>query len=383
MKIPLYKPQNTVGSEVLDAIQQVLASGWLTSGPKTIEFEKCFANYIGSSFGLATDSCTSALYLSLEALGIKKNCSVVVPVNTFVATANVVRMLGAEPIFCDAAIDGEIDTVKLESLLETENSIKCVVPVHLYGYPCNMNAICRLVKKYDVKLVEDCAQAHGAAFDGKRVGGFGESGCFSFYATKNITTGEGGMIVTDNQKIKNRASLLRNHGQNKTPQQKSQSWRFDVSDAGFNFRMSEIEAAIGLKQMEKIDMITKSRQQIARKYKEELSKIDGIEMLHDPESSGPRQSVYHLLEVTIEKKYPMTRNKLYQFLKKRGIMTGVHYPPIHCFTYYKNTTKYRKGDFPCAELLYSKLLSLPMFPFMTDEEFQEIIGALKAAAKSS
>jgi perosamine synthetase len=376
--IPLYKPQNTVGQAELDAISEVFKSGWLTAGPKTIEFERNFSKFIGSKYAVGTSSCTSALYLSLEGVGIKKGVSVVVPVNTFVATANTVRSLGAEPVFCDTGEDGEIDPTKLESLIESDDSIECIVPVHLYGYPCDMKKISRIARKYRIKIVEDAAQAHGATFEGKKVGSFGEAGCFSFYATKNITTGEGGILVTDNTKLRDRALLLRNHGQNKTPKQKCSFWRFDVIDLGYNLRMSEIEAAIGLTQLEKIEIFAKSRLEIARRYKEELDKIDGIRMLHDPDSMGSRKGVYHLLEVTIEKEYPMNRDKLYRFLQRRGIITGVHYPPIHYFSYYQKTTRYKKGDFPCAEALYSKIISLPMFPFMTDQEFETIIRALKA-----
>jgi dTDP-4-amino-4,6-dideoxygalactose transaminase len=381
--IPLYKPQNTVGAEVLDAILEVLESGWLTMGPKTIEFERNFADYVGVKYGLATNSCTSALYLALDGLGMRSGASVVVPINTFVATANVVRLLGAKVLFCDVAEDGEIDPAKLETLLASDDKIRCIIPVHLYGFPCNMKYICRLADEYDVKMIEDCAQSVGATFGDKRLGSFGDASCFSFYATKNITTGEGGMLVTNNEEVRNRALLMRNHGQSRTPKEKIANWRYDVTDLGFNFRMSEIEAAIGLKQMEKLDIIIEARREIAKKYKEELAKIDGIEMLHDPESEIYSQGVFHLLEVRIEKQYPLNRDRLYHFLKKEGITTGVHYSPLHLFSYYRKTTKYRKGDFPCAEALYSKILSLPMFPFMTDQEFQKIIQTLKAGARKT
>ncbi len=378
--IPLYKPQNTIGAEVLDAIREVLESGWLTMGPKTLEFEKVFADYIGGTYSVATNSCTSSLYLALDALGMKNGVSVVIPVNTFVATANTVRLLGGEVVFCDVGEDGEIDVVELETLLKSNGNIKCVIPVHLYGFPCKMKEIERLVKEYDVKMIEDCAQSVGAEFEGKKIGSFGEAGCFSFYATKNITTGEGGMMVTNSKELKNRASLVRNHGQTRSPKQKVANWRYDVSDLGFNFRMSEIQAVIGLNQMEKISAIIKSRRGIAKRYKEELENIKGVEMLHDPTSDFYSQGVFHLLEVKIKKPFPLSRNTLYSFLKERGITTGVHYPPLHFFSYYQKTTKYRKGDFPQAEKLYSQILSLPMFPWMTDQEFQTVISALKSAS---
>jgi perosamine synthetase len=377
--IPFCKAQNILGDEEIDAIREVFESGWLTLGPKTAEFERVFADFVGDKYGVATSSCTSALYLALDGLGLKKGDSVVVPVCTFVATANIIRWYGAEPIFCDVDEDGEIDPKELASILETNENVKCVVPVHLYGFPCNMKEISRLTKKFNIKMVEDCAQAHGATAEGKKVGSFGNVGCFSFYPTKNITTGEGGMLVTNSKKVQNRALLVRNHCQTKTPIQKTTNWRYNVTDLGFNFRMSEIEAAIGLKQMEKIDLITESRRELARKYQAALEEIEGIKMLHDP-NNDLRQSVFYLLEVKVEKPYPLTRNKLYSHLQKRGITAGVHYIPLHYFSYYKNTTKYKKGDFPNAEALYSKILSLPMFPFMTEPEFQTIIEALQSNA---
>ena len=377
--IPLHKPQNTLGSEEIDAIREVFESGWLTLGPKTAEFERVFADFVENKYGVATSSCTSALYLALDSLSIKKGDFIVIPVNTFASTANVIRWIGAEPIFCDVGEDGEIDETELAGILETNEDVKCVVPVHLYGFPCNMKEISKLTKKYNIKMIEDCAQALGATFGGKRVGGFGNAGCFSLYATKNITSGEGGMLITNSKQVQNRALLIRNHGQTKTPNQKRTNWHYDISDLGFNFRMSEIEAAIGLKQMEKIGFITESRRELARKYQVALEEIEGIKMLHDP-NDNLHQGVFQLVEVKVEKPYPLTRNKLYSYLQKRGITTGVHYTPLHYFSYYKKTTKYKKGDFPDAELLCSKILSLPIFPFMTEQEFQTIIGALKANA---
>ncbi len=375
--IPLYKPQNSLGNEEVDAVREVFKSGWLTLGPKTVEFERVFAEYVRVKYGVATSSCTTALYLALDGLGIGKGDFVVVPVNTFVATANAVRLRGAEPVFCDVCEDGEIDPEKLANILETNEKVKCIIPVHVYGYPCNMKIISRLVRKHRVRMIEDCAQAQGATFGGKKVGSFGNVGCFSFYATKNISTGEGGMLVTSSKKVQKRALLVRNHCQTKTPAEKAADWHYDVTDLGFNFRMSEIEAAIGLEQIKKLDLITKNRRELAKKYKESLKEIEGIKMLHDPDDSICR-GVFHLLEVKVEKPYPLTRDELYNYLRERGIIAGVHYIPLHYFSYYKRTTKYKKGNFPCAEGLFQKILSLPMFPFMAEQEFQIIIGALKA-----
>jgi len=380
-KIPLYKPQTIVGKEVLKSIQEVLESGWLTMGPKTAEFERIFADYVGCRFGIANHSCTSSLFLALDALGLGKGDQVIVPVMTFVATANVVRWAGAEPVFCDVAEDAELDPEKLEELLETNPQIKCVIPVHLYGYPCNMDSICKMVSKYKIKNVEDCAQSHGATVGTKKTGSIGDAGCFSFYATKNMTTGEGGMLVTDSKEIKDRALLMRSHGQTKTPEQKIADYWYDVVSLGFNFRMSEIEATIGIKQMEKIDEMTRARLETAKRYKEELDKIPGITMLHKPDKRSARRGVYHLLVVKIENNYPLSRDQLYKRLQEKGVIAGVHYPPLHYFSYYQRTTKYKKGDFPTAEKLFSQILSLPMYPRMKEQEFQSVIHALKQNSK--
>lgn len=378
-KIPLHKPQNTIGQEELNAIREVLESGWLTLGPKTIEFERAFAEYNACKFGVASSNCTSALYMSLYGLEIRKGSFVVVPVNTFAATASAVRFFGAEPIFCDVAEDGEIDVAKLETLFESEANIDCVIPVHLYGFPCNMKEITRLKRKYSVKVVEDCAQGQGATFDGKKVGGFGDASCYSFYATKNITTGEGGMLLTNSEIVKKRAVLVRNHCQTKTPTEKIVDWHYDILDLGFNFRMSEIEAAMGIEQLKRIDLIIKSRREIAKKYKEALQHIEGIRMLHDPDDPTYK-SAFHLMVITVEKPYPLSRDELYRYLQNKGITTGVQNAPLHYFSYFKNTTKYKRGDFPCAEELYDKILSIPIFPFMTEQEFQAVISALKIKA---
>ena len=353
--------QNTLGGEEMDAIREVFESGWLTLGPKTGEFERVFADFVESKYGVATSSCTSALYLALDGLRLKKGDSVVVPVNTFASTANAVRWYGAEPVFCDVGETGEIDTGELAKILETNENVTCIVPVHLYGFPCHMTEISRLAKKYAVKMIEDCAQAHGAMFGGKKVGSFGDAGCFSFYATKNVTTGEGGMLVTNSKKVQKRALLVRNHCQTKTPRQKETAWRYDITDLGFNFRMSEIEAALGLTQMQKIDFITKSRRELAKKYQGALEDIEGVKMLHDP-SDNLFYGVFQLLAVKVEKPYPLNRNQLYLYLKKRGITAGVHYIPLHYFSYYKKTTKYKKGAiFQMLNICFQEFCRYPFF----------------------
>lgn len=365
-----------VNNEVLPMISKVLNSGWLTHGPETKKFEENFSRYIGCNFGVATSSCTAATYLTLKALGIGKGDKVVTPVMTFVSTANVVRWAGAEPVFCDVKEDGNIDVKRLKEILESTKDIKAIIPVHLYGLPCDIEEVVILARENGVYVIEDCAHAPGATFEGKKVGGFGDAGCFSFYATKNITTGEGGMVVTDSELIATRVRHLSSHCQTKSPAEKALDWAYDVDELGFNFRMSEIQAAIGLYQLKKIEGLIRERRKLAMKYAKSLSKIRGIKVSSEPPE---KRHVYHLFVIQVLKDLGISRDLLWRVLKENGIVTGVHYPPLHYLTYYKRTTNYKQGDFPVAESLFTKILSIPMYPNMTKEEFSKVISAIASA----
>jgi dTDP-4-amino-4,6-dideoxygalactose transaminase len=370
-EIPLYEVTNVVGEEVVAGIREVLASGWLTLGPKTEAFEDAFSDAHEVGHGVAVNSCTSALYAALRALDIGNGDTVIVPAMTFSATTNVVKLLGADVVLCDVTDNANIDTVSLRRLLESHDDVAAVVPVHMYGLPSDMPEIVDIAAEHDAAVVEDCAHAPGATIDGRPVGSFGDAGCFSFYATKNMTTGEGGMVVTDNKRLEERIRKFRNHHQTKSPSEKKQTWGYDVDGLGFNFRMSEIGAAMGLNQLERLPEMNESRRTVAHRYRDVITSITGLRW---EGGTDDKTHVFHLFVVQVEDDYPLTRDELYDHLAGRNILTGVHYPPISNLTYYEGVA----GETDTAEQLFDRILSLPMYPEMPTTDQDRVIDALEA-----
>lgn len=371
VSVPLYKPENVIGDEIIDGIRDVLASGWLTLGPETKSFEEEFSTAHSTEHGIAVNSCTSALYACLRALGIGDGDTVVVPAMTFSATANVVRLLDADVVLCDVTETGNMDPESLMRQLE-RHDIAAVIPVHLYGLPADMPEICRIAEEHGAAVIEDCAHAPGASVAGEPVGSFGDAGCYSFYATKNMTTGEGGMVVTSEDNLENRIRKLRNHHQTKSPDEKQDNWGYDVDGLGFNFRMSEIQAVMGRSQLERLPAMNEARRDVAQRYLDALEDIQGLEWVGDPDLLADH--VFHLFVVRVTENYPLTREALYDHLSANDIVTGVHYPPISELSYYKGV----HGDHDTADDLYREILSLPMFPGMAEKESEAVITALRA-----
>lgn len=368
--IPLYDVTQVVGTDVLDDIRDVLESGWLTLGEKTDRFERDFADAHDTAHGIAVNSCTSALYAALRALGIGAGDTVIVPAMTFSATANVVRLLGADVVLADVDDDGNMNPDSLARVLKSHGA-DAIIPVHLYGLPCDMDAILDLAADYDAAVVEDCAHAPGATIDGEPVGSLGDAGCFSFYATKNMTTGEGGMVTTSDDELAAKVRKLRNHHQTKSPDEKADAWGYDVDGLGFNFRMSEITAALGVTQLEKLPDMNESRRAVARRYRDAVVDIDGLRWVGTdiPEKTH----VFHLFVVEVDDTYPDTRNELYDRLSEQDIVTGVHYPSISTLTYYRDVD----GEYATAEALSDRILSLPMFPGMERSTQDRVVEALR------
>lgn len=371
-EIPLYDVTKIIGEEVIDGIRDVLESGWLTLGPRTKEFEDAFASRHQSSHGIAVNSCTSALYACLRTLGVGSGDKVIVPAMTFSATANVVRLLGGEVILCDVKRNGNLDPTSLERLLDTHENVAAIVPVHLYGLPCDMPRVTELATQHDTAVIEDCAHAPDATIDGRPVGSFGDAGCYSFYATKNMTTGEGGMVVTSDESLAESVRKLRNHHQTKSPDEKKGNWGYDVDGLGFNFRMSEFQAVMGLSQLQRLAEMSESRRRVARSYREDLADIDGLTW---EGGDDRKEHVFHLFVVQVGEEYPLSRNGLYERLTSEGIVTGVHYPPISELSYYS----YVSGEYSSAERLYDRILSLPMYPKMEEEDQQRVVNVLDTA----
>lgn len=369
-EVPLYKPQNVIGDEVLNGIQNVLISGWLTLGPKTRSFEAKFSAVHDTEHGIAVNSCTSALYACLKALGIGEDDTVVVPAMTFSATANVVRLLDANVVLCDITQNGNMDPESLRRILE-DYDISAIIPVHLYGLPANLPRIIQIADQYNTAVVEDCAHAPGATIDGKSVGSFGDAGCYSFYATKNMTTGEGGMVTTSDHELAEKIRKLRNHHQTKSPDEKKDNWGYDVDGLGFNFRMSEIQAVMGINQLELLSEMNEERRRVASEYLNVIENISGIKWVGDPDRID--EHAFHLFVIRVEDDYPLNRQELYDHLSKNNIVSGVHYPPISELSFYDDV----RGEHAMADALYERILSIPMYPGMTEEEQQTVVDALR------
>jgi len=370
-EVPLYEVTNVVGEEIVDDVREVLASGWLTLGPKTEAFEGAFADAHAADHGVAVNSCTSGLYAALRALGVGAGDEVVVPAMTFSATANVVELLGADVVLCDVTENANLDTASLRRLLEAREDVAAVIPVHMYGLPSDVPAVVKLAAEHNVAVVEDCAHAPGATIDGRPVGSFGDAGCFSFYATKNMTTGEGGMLVTDDDRLAERVRKFRNHCQTKSPNEKKETWGYDVDGLGFNFRMSEIAAAMGLSQLERLPAMNESRRAVARRYRDAIASIPGLRW---EGGSDGKTHVFHLFVVQVENNYPLTRDELYDHLADLNVVTGVHYPPISNLSYYEGVP----GETETAEALFDRILSLPMYPDMPTTDQDRVLDALEA-----
>jgi dTDP-4-amino-4,6-dideoxygalactose transaminase len=366
--LPLARPD--AGPEEIAAVTEVLNSGCWTTGPKVAEFEREFSAYLDAGGGIYTaalNSCTSALYLSLLALGIGAGDEVIVPTWTFAATAHVVEWTGARPVLCDIEEDSlNIDVQKAEKLI-TGNT-KAVMPVHIAGYPCDMDAIARLSEKYGIFVVEDAAHAVGTRYKGQKIGNFSTLTAFSFYATKNLAMGEGGLVASGDAALIEKIRKLGYFGINKEAFKrygKRGTWFYDIETIGYKCNLDSIHAALGLVQLRKLDAMNGRRRAIARAYKEGLSA--NISFTRD---SDEHFHTYHLFPILIPP--DIDRDALINALKDRNIGTSVHFRPLHMHSHYKGRTP--AENFTSADRVFPRILSLPMFPSMTDGDIQYVIN---------
>ena len=352
-----------ISDEEIEAVTEVLKSGMLAQGPKVDQFQKEFAEYVDAKYGIATSSGTTALHTALVAAGIKAGDEVITTPFTFAATSNSILYCGAKPVYVD--IDPEtftLDPNKIEEKI-TEKT-KAILPVHLYGQPADLDPILEIAEKHDLKVIEDAAQAHGAVYKGKKIGSLGDFGCFSFYPTKNMTTSEGGMITTNDEELAEKSGMVRAHGESK---------RYEQSLLGYNYRMTDISASIGLVQLKHIDEFNEKRNENAKYLSEGLENVEGITT---PITADGVKHVFHQYTIRVSE----NRDAFKEFLTENGVGTGIHYPIVlYKQPYYANQGI--TGNCPEAEKASNQVISLPVHPSLTQEELDTIIKTVEEGSK--
>jgi dTDP-4-amino-4,6-dideoxygalactose transaminase len=370
-KIPL--SDIDLDEEEIEAVTEVLKSKWLSMGPVTQRFEEEFAKYLGVKYAFGVSSGTAALHIALKVLGIKEGDEVIAPSLTFVATANSILYCGAKTVFADIM---SLDTFNIspDDILEKiTNETKAITVVHYGGYPCDMNAIMEIANDYDLKVIEDVAHAPGAEYKGRKCGTIGDVGCFSFFANKNLVTGEGGMVVTNNDALAEKIRIIRSHGMTTLTwdRHKGHAHSYDVVDLGFNYRINEIASAIGLVQLKKLNENNEKRRRIVEEYRKRLKNISGISV---PFENHKEKSSCHIFPILLSE--DVSREGFIDKLKKRGIQTSIHYSPIHLFTYYRKKFGFREGMLSKTEFVGEHEVTLPLYPKMREEDVGYIVNCI-------
>ena len=361
----------------VEAVAGVIRSGWLTTGPITREFESRFAEAVGSRFAVAVNSCTAALHLSLEGIGLQAGERVVTTPYTFAATAEVVEYFGATPVFVDVESGSlNLNPERLEAALQ--GGARAIILVHFAGEPCDLLEISRLAKKYGVPVIEDAAHALPSKFLGETIGHHSTATCFSFYATKTLVTGEGGMLCTDDEALADRARVMSLHGITRDAWKRyteAGSWFYEIDAPGFKYNMTDMAAALGLVQLEKLDVMWQRRKAIASAYDSAFSEIPELQIPHhDPRN----QHAWHLYVLRLQLgRLSIDRAQFIEELKARRIGASVHFIPLHIHPYYRKKYGYSPTDFPVASEEYQRALSLPIYSKMNDGDIERVIHAVK------
>lgn len=376
--LPLAKP--VLGKEEEKAVIAALRSGWITLGPKTAEFEEAFKKYIGCKHAIAVNSATAALDLAFYDLNFKKGDEVIIPAFTFAATANTVIHAGGTPVIAD--VDPGtfcLDVVSVEKKITKKT--RAIAAVHYAGHPADMKALKALAKKYNLEVVEDAATAVGTDYRGKKIGNDMHSVCFSFHPIKTMTTGDGGMLTTNDEKKAKRLRLLRLQGMNKESWkrlEKTGSWFYEIVAPGFKFNMTDISAAIGIEQLKKIEGFIARRTEIVELYKKLFSKT---ELTYQVWEKKIRHS-HNLFPVLLPEKLIKYRNQIIEDLKEESIGANVYYIPLHFHPFYQSEFGWKKGDAPVTESIYERLINLPLYPSLTNKEVKYVADKfLTALAK--
>ncbi len=375
-RIPFFEPD--LGQAEIDALTAVIKSKWLTMGDVTSDFESQFSEFIGCRHSVAVSSCTAALHVALRCLDLSADDEVICPALTFVATANAIRYCRAKPVFADVDSLGvwNISSSTIERVLTPRT--KAIVVVHYGGYPCDMPAIMELAQSKGIRIVEDAAHAVGARLQGRAMGSWGDFGCFSFFSNKNLTTGEGGMVTTNRDDLAERARLLRSHAMTSATldRYKGHASDYDVVDLGYNYRMGELNASLGLVQLAALNKRNEQRRKLVELYRSRLSTMSGLTV---PFTCSAGESGYHIMPVLLPER--ADRAKVMDHLKAHGVQSSIHFRPIDTFTAYREA-----GLGPCADLIYThqigeRVLTLPLYPSMRTEQVDYVCEILQYALR--
>ena len=371
----------SIGQEEIEAVLNVLRSGWLTSGQCAKQFETNFAEYTGAKHAVAVSSCTAALHLALAAVDLGEYDEVILPTMTFAASGEVVFYFGARPVLVDSAPDSfHMDPSLIKAAITPRT--KAILPVHYSGYAHELDAILEIAKRYGLKVIEDAAHAFPSRYHDKTIGTIGDVTCFSFYATKTITTGEGGMITTEDPDLAARMRLLSLHGISRDAWKRytsEGSWRYDIEAVGYKYNLTDLQAAIGIAQLHKCETLLARRAPLAARYTQNLSSLDAFVT---PAVPPHVQHAWHLYVLQVnEEVLTIGRDRVIDELRARGIGASVHFIPLHLHPLYHRNCGYRPGQFPNAERHFSRAISLPLFPDLAFDEQDRVIHALQDIAR--
>lgn len=374
--IPISKP--TLGKEEKKAVLAAMDSGWITLGPKTSEFENSFKKYVGAKYAIAVSSATAGIHLSLIAAGIKEGDEVIAPVFTFAATINPILHLRAKPVLVD--VDKKTFNINIEKIKKKiTKKTKAIIPVHYAGQPVQMDDLMKLAKENALTIIEDAAHSLGASYKNLKIGTIGDMTVFSFHPIKNITTGDGGMVTTNNEKLEEVLRLYRLHGMNKEAWKrlsKAGNWYYEITVPGYKYNMTDIAASMGLEQLKKLDDFNKKRTDIAEIYNKEFSDVEGITIPYIKENV---KSCWNLYSILLDIDHlRISRNEFIEQLKKNNIGSSVYFMPLHMHPYYQEVLGYKSGDFPIAEWAYERILSIPLYPEMSKKDVLYVTGTIKS-----
>jgi perosamine synthetase len=366
MKVPYFVPW--INKNDKNFVLRALDQRWLTNGPFLTKFETKISKFIGTKYSVGVGSATHALHLSVKSLGIGPGDEVIVPNFTFAATANAVKYCSAEPILTDVDLS-TFNILPSEIQKNISKKTKAIIVVHYGGQSCDMDEINLIAKKNNLHVIEDCAHALGSMYNDKKCGSMGIAGCFSFYPTKIITSGEGGMITTNNSQLSKKFNILKSQGMSISPnnREKTAKWKYDIVDLGYNYRLDEIRSALGYSQASRINQINKMRIKLANQYSKLLNKIKGITV---PVIKKDRNHIFHLFTIKIENDYHLTRDELFLKLHKKGIGTSVQYVPLHLMSYYRQISQ---KTFPNSNKLKNQILCLPIYPNMSLKQLEYVV----------